>query len=154
LEYLGDIIAFFALLLSSYSTYRTLKLKKSEKELIDVQKKLNQLILKKETKEAKEASKADLGANFITVGKHKHRLKVFNKGKANAYNVTIEFPDGNDTVIENNVEEKFPLELMERGQSVVLIAAFHTQSKSKLKVKLIWENENGKKSEKIVFPTL
>jgi len=154
LEYVGDIIAFLALLLSSYATYRTLKLKKSEKELIDVQKKINYLILEKKTKEAQEASKADLGANFITIGKHRYRLKVFNKGKANAYNVAIEFPNGNDTVLESDIADKFPLELIEPGQSVSLIAAFDVQSKRKMEVKLIWKNESGKLIKKIVYPTL
>lgn len=154
MEYVGDIIAFLALLLSSYATYRTLKLKKSEKELIDVQKKINYLILEKKTKEAQEASKADLGANFITIGKHRYRLKVFNKGKANAYNVAIEFPNGNDTVLESDIADKFPLELIEPGQSVSLIAAFDVQSKRKMEVKLIWKNESGKLIKKIVYPTL
>jgi hypothetical protein len=154
LEYLSEFIALLALLLSGYATYRSLKFKKSEKELVDVQKKLNQLMLEKEKREATQAKKADLGANFIKVGKHKHRLKVFNKGKATAYNVNIEFPEGNDLILEHDLEEKFPLEIMERGQSVDLVAAFDLQSKSKLKVKLSWENEREETDEKILYSTI
>lgn len=154
MEYLSEVIAFLALLLSGYATFRSLKFKKSEKELVEVQKKLNQLMLEKEKREATQAKRADLGANFITIGKQKHRLKVFNKGKGTAYNVNIEFPDGNDLILQHGLKEKFPLEIMERGQSVDLVASFDMQSKSKLKVKLKWENENEEVDEKILYPTL
>ncbi len=154
MEYLSEFIAFLALLLSGYATYKSLKFKKSEKELVEVQKKLNQLMFEKEEREATQAKRADLGVNFIKIGKHKHRFKVFNKGKATAYNVNIEFPDGNHLILEHDLKEKFPLEIMERGQSVDLVAAFDMQSKSKLKVKLKWENEGEELEEKILYPTL
>lgn len=109
MEHLEDIIAFLALILSIYATHRALKFKKSQKELVEIQKKLNLLMLEKEEREANEAIRADLGANFITIGKNKHRLKIFNKGKNTAYNVKIEFPEGNDIILENDLEEKFHL---------------------------------------------
>ena len=154
LEYLSEIIAFFALLISGYATYKSHKFKENERELVEVQKKLNLLILEKEEREASQSNKADLGANFITVGKHKYRLKVFNKGKATAYNVQISFPDGNEIVDEHSIKQRFPLEKMERGQSLELLSSFASQKKRKLGVKLKWENEDGKKQQKILFPTL
>lgn len=151
---IGNIIALLALILSGYATYRTHKFKESEQELFELQKKVNKLVLSKEKKEADEATKANIGANFIKIGKAKHRLKVFNKGKATAYNVKIEFPDGNDLIIESDVEDKFPMEIVEQGQSVDLVAVSHTQSNNKLKIRLIWENDDGSKDEKIIYPTL
>ena len=153
LEHLGDIIASLALLLSGFATYKALKFRKSEKELVEIQKKLNQLMFEKEKREVEEASKADLGANFISLGNSQHRLKVFNKGKSTAYNIRIEFPDGNDIVSENDLEDKFPLEILERGQSVELVAIFHFKSKSKLKMKLIWQDELKNEYDKTVYPT-
>jgi len=153
-EYLSEIIAFLALLLSGYATYRTLKFKNNEKELVDVQKKLNMLMFEKEKREADQVSKADIGANFISTGKHNFRLKIFNKGKAPAYNVTIAFPDGNDMVDEHSIKQKLPLEKMEQGQSVDLLASYGSESKMKLKVELKWQNKDGKEQIKIVYPTL
>lgn len=153
-EYLSEIIAFLALLLSGYATYRSLKFKNSEKELVEVQKKLNLLMFEKEKREADQVSKADIGANFISTGKHNYRLKIFNKGKAPAYNVTIGFPDGNDMVDEYSIKRKLPLEKMEQGQSVDLLASYGSDSKMKLKVELKWQNKDGKEQTKIVYPTL
>jgi len=152
--YFSEIISFVALLLSAFATYKSLKFKKNEKELIEVQKQLNQLMIEKETREVTQAKRADLDANFISIGKQKHRLKIFNKGRGTAYNVDIEFPEGNDIVLEQDLNEKTPLEKMESGNSFDLIAAFHSQSKRKLVVKLMWENENKERDEKLVYPTL
>lgn len=80
------------------------------------------LMLDKEEREAAHEKEADLGANFVPIGSNKRRLRVFNKGRAVAYHVTIDFPEGNDMVLEQDIQEKFPLELLERGQSVDLIA--------------------------------
>lgn len=154
MEYLSEIIAFLALILSGYATYRSLKFKNSEKELLEVQKKLNLLMFEKEKREADQVSKADLGANFISTGNHNFRLKIFNKGKAPAYNVTIAFPDGNDMVDEHSIKQKLPLEKMEQGQSVDLLASYGSDSNMKLKVELKWQNEDGYNQNKIVYPTI
>ncbi|WP_292364243.1 MULTISPECIES: hypothetical protein [unclassified Methanoculleus] len=151
---LGEITAIIALLLSAYATWRTHKFKKREEELLDIQKKLNIFILDKEEREATQEKKADLGANFVTIGSNKHRLKIFNKGRATAYNVTIDFPEGNHMILDHDIEQKFPLESLERGQSVELIAVVGMSTKSKLAVRLFWQNEDGKKSDKTVHVTL
>ena len=151
---LGDIIAFFALLLSGYATWRTHRFKKSEEELLDIQKKLNVLIIDKEKREAANEKKAELGANFITIGSNKHRLKIFNKGKATAYNVTIAFPEENNIIHKHDIDAIFPLESLERGQSVELFAVIGMHTKSKLAIHLSWQNEDGETSEKVAYATL
>lgn len=151
---LGEIIAGLAFLLSVYATWRTHRFKKSEEELLDIQKKLNALIIDKEEREAANEKKADIGANFITIGSKKHRLKVFNKGKATAYNVTIDFPEGNHVILDQDIKRKFPLESLERGQSVELIAVVAMHTKSKLAIRLSWQNEDGKTDDKVVYATL
>src|SRR5690625_224246 len=127
----GDIIAGLAFLLSGYATWRTHSFKKKEEELLDVQGKVNTLILEKEKREAAQASRAALGASFIAIGSKKHRLKVFNRGKAEARHVQIDFPEGNEVIIESELEDKFPVEVLEPGQAVELIAAVHMGTKRK-----------------------
>ncbi len=151
---LGDIVAILALSLSVYATIKTLKFKKRERELIEIQKKLNLLMLEREEKEIVEGSKADIGTNFITIGKHKHRLKIFNKGKVSAYNVNINILDGKDSFYENEIQSKFPLEILERGQSVELLAAIHSDSKAKYKIMFTWKDEDGNEYEKTTYPTI
>jgi hypothetical protein len=135
----GDVIAGIALLLSSYATWKATK--------------LNNLLLKKEANEALNIKKADLGASFINYIKT-HKLKIWNKGKAAARNVMLEFPEGNDFLIQEEIDRKFPLELLDAFQSVELIAVVHMGTKSKHPIRLIWSDDSGERNEKIVYPTI
>ncbi|MEG3054765.1 MAG: hypothetical protein RQM90_00835 [Methanoculleus sp.] len=47
-----------------YATWRAHAFKKREEELLEIQKKLNMLMLDKEEREAAHEKEADLGANF------------------------------------------------------------------------------------------
>src|SRR5688500_11030012 len=127
---LGDIIAAFAFLLSSYATWVTLKFNQRQKSLIESQEKLNNLLLEKEFNEAITTKKADLVATFIKLG-NSYRLKIWNKGKACAHDVRIEFPDGNNFLIPSDIKDKFPLEALETFQSVELIAPVSMETKRK-----------------------
>jgi hypothetical protein len=150
----GDIIAGLAFLLSSYATWQTVSFNKKQKSLVESQEKLNNLLLEKENEDSLKEKRADLGASFIKIGSSKCRLKIWNKGSSTARNVKIEFPEGNDVVIDSEVADKFPMESLERHQSVELIAAVHMQTKRKHVVRLIWEDDAQSHNEKLSYPTL
>ena len=151
---LSDIIAVLALGLSAYATWRSLRFNKKEAEFLDLQGKVNSLILEKEQREADQAGQAELGASFLSIGSKKHRLKIFNKGKVAAHNVNITFLSGNDIVPNSEIEDKFPMEHIDPGQAVELIAAVHKQTKRKHAIRLKWSDPNGEEREKDVYPTL
>lgn len=150
----GDVIAGLAFLLSGYATWQTVSFNKKQKSLVESQEKLNNLLLEKENEGSLKDKSADLGASFIKLGSSKYRLKIWNKGSATARNVRIEFPEGNDLVIESEVADKFPMESLERHQSVELIAVVHMQTKRKHGVRLIWEDDAQSHNEKLSYPTL
>ena len=151
---LGDIIAGLALLLSAYATWRSHRFKKKEEDLLDVQRKVNSLVLEKEKREAEQAERAELGASFIAIGSKKHRLKIFNRGKAPAHKVSIDFPEGNDIIPDTELRDKFPMELIEPGQAVELIASVHLGTKRKHAIGLRWKDAGGQEREKVVRVTL
>lgn len=150
----GDIIAGLAFLLSGYATWQTVSFNKKQKSLVESQEKLNNLLLEKENEDSLKEKRADLGASFIKLGSSKYRLKIWNKGASTARNVKIEFPEGNNVVIDSEVTDKFPMESLERHQSVELIAAVHMQTKRKHVVRLIWEDDAQPHNEKLSYPTL
>ena len=151
---IGDIVSVLALLFSGYATWNSRKSKKKEEEILDLQSKVNLLVLEKEQREASQANSADISANLVRLGKGQHRLKIFNKGKSSAYKVDIDFPDGNDMFIDDEIREKFPMELMEPGQSVELLAFIHFRSKRKVPISLKWKNSDDETKEKVVHVTL
>ena len=131
-----------------------MKFNDRQKSLIESQEKLNQRLLEKEDAESNEEKKGNLGATFIKLGSNKYRLKIWNKGRATERNVSIDFPEGNDCLIESDINSKFPLETLDTLQSVELIAAVHMGTKNKHAIKLCWADDFSSTNEKIVYPTL
>ncbi|MDO3623685.1 hypothetical protein Q3O98_21645 [Ralstonia pseudosolanacearum] len=151
---LAGYAAILALALSCYSTWRTVKFNKKQEELIESQRQLNALLAQKEAAEQAENRRASVSASFIKLGTGKYRLKVFNQGPAIARNVQISFPFGNEVVLDSEIEAKFPMETMDRYQSVELAALVHMQSPSKVGIQLDWIDEDGANRSKTIHPTL
>lgn len=110
--------------------------------------------MNKENQDALNDKSANLGASFIKLGSSKYRLKIWNKGSSTARNVRIEFLEGNDVIINSEVIEKFPMESLEKHQSVELIASVHMKTKRKHVIRLIWEDDAQYHNEKLSYPTL
>jgi hypothetical protein len=150
----SDVVAGLAFLLSAFATWKTLQFNDRQRSFIESQERLNKRLLEKEDAEADEEKKADLGATFIKLGSSSYRLKIWNKGKSAARNVRIEFPSGNDVIVQSDIDRKFPLESLEPFQSVELMAAVHMGSKSKHEVTLLWADGHSEANEKVTYPTL
>ena len=151
---LGDVVALLALLLSAYATWKSNQFRQQERAILELQERINSLVLKKEEIEADQRESAEVGANFVKHGSNNYRLRVFNRGPATAEDVHVSFPDGNELVLQEDINEKFPLARMERWQSVDLIAAIHMGSPRKMTVALSWKDRGGRSSEKTFHLTL
>jgi hypothetical protein len=137
----AEAIAFIAVIVAFYYGWQNSQLTKK--------------LLVKEDGEAQARSRADLGANFVKIGRNNYKLKVFNRGSASARNVRVEIEDEESScLIQSDIDSKFPHECLEPHQGVELIAAVHMGSKSKHPMKLIWDDDFKKSNEKMVYPTL
>jgi hypothetical protein len=145
--------AVLALALSVYSTIKTVQFNKKQEALIKGQAALNALLIEREKAGADEGKRADLGADFVKLGPSGYRLKVFNKGRATARDVQVEFPEGNEMVSQSDVERKFPMATLAQHQSVNLIASIHMGSEPKLAVRLTWTDDTGADNSKTVHCT-
>lgn len=150
----GDVISGLAFVFSIYATVKTIQFNNRQQSLIESQEKLNNLLLEKEISDSASERQANLGASFIKLGSNKYRLKIWNKGRAVARNIILEFPEGNDVLMESEIKEKFPLEALDTYQSVELIAAVHLGTKPKHAIRLIWSDEYHDRNEKLVYATL
>lgn len=111
-------------------------------------------MLDKERDDALANKKADLGATIVRLGRNNYRLKIWNKGKAAAKDVSIFFPEGNELVDERDVAEKFPLQILDTHQSVDLLAVVAMETRSKHAIRLTWSDDAGSQNEKLVFVTI
>lgn len=150
----ADIFAGLAFALSCYATWVTVRFNHRQKSLIESQERLNNILLLQAEREKNDASRADLGANFVKLGGGKYRLRIFNKGKSTARNVQIDFPEGNDVLIQSEIDEKFPLEALEQHQSVDLLVGAHLGSKLKHAMRFTWADRADENNQKTVYATL
>lgn len=150
------VVAFAALVVSLISLRKTGKFNARQNELAETTERLNRLLIDRETVEGEAAKKADISANLINVSKNSYRLKVFNKGKGVARNVRLtDLADPGDSIlIRSDIEERFPVPILEQHQSVALIAAIHMGSPLRAHVKLVWDDETGTDHEKELTPAL
>jgi hypothetical protein len=153
-EIIQAVFTVFTFLLSVYAAVKTIGFNKRQNEMAQTQEDLNKLLLRKETNEAIDSYKAELGVKFIKIGNNSNRLKVFNKGKGLARNVRINFPETLDMFSMHDIDSKFPLEIMEQHQSVELIASVHLGSKRKIIVELFWDDDTGISQSKVLYATL
>lgn len=151
---LGDIVAIAALVISMYSLKKTSYFNRKQTEFAETNAKLNKFLLLKEQEEKLQQRKADISANFVSMGKNKQVLKIFNKGKGTAKNVRLEFFEGDDLFIESDVTDKFPIPILESFQHVDLRALNEFGSSRRIRVRLIWDDSLGNDNEKELTPTV
>ncbi|MRT48700.1 hypothetical protein GJV12_07550 [Raoultella sp. RIT712] len=156
----SDIIASLALLVTIACQVRSeLKSKKSDSEqrvMKDEQDRLRKLLLQKETNSAINEMKAELGARLVKVSKNNYRLKIFNRGKIEARSIEIQFPDndGDEYLVMRDVADKFPYEVLHPQHGIEIIAYMSFESKSKYRLKLIWDDNYKRRNEEEFFVSI
>ena len=153
----SDTIALAALAVSIYTIISSeVKSRKSDREqrvIKDEQDRLRKLLLEKETKSAISEMKAELGARLVKIANNNYRLKIFNRGKVEARNLEINFPDndGNKYLSMHDVEDKFPYEVLHPQHGIEILAGLSFGSKNKYRIKLIWDDDFKKRNEEEFF---
>ena len=140
------VIAAISLLIAIISLFKSSKAQRIQNKVNELELKIKENALERIEKEKEEAALACVEARFITVGKGKHRLKVWNSGSATAYNVSARF-DG-DVGIMILDREKQPFEELDARKSYELVLITHDGSASKFRIITEWTDANGKQHTK------
>jgi hypothetical protein len=147
------VAAVSALGVSLWSASKTHSFNRRQNELFEITEKLSRVQLERETSETVAARRADISANFVNVGRS-YRLKVFNKGKGTARNVRLERLDSTDLLMQGDIDEKFPVPILEQHQWVELIAVVHMQSPPRAYIRLTWDDDHAKDNNKELTPSV
>lgn len=145
---LSDVAAFLALAVAVWSAVQTGRFNKRQSAFAETAERLNQLLIDKEASDSQSQLQADVSATFIKIGKNNFRLKVFNKGMVSARNVRLEVLSGERLVGQHELQQKFPLPILERHQSVELITNVHHGSPRRAHVRLHWDDDAGEGHQK------
>lgn len=87
------------------------------------------------------------------IAKNNYRLKIFNRGRVEARNIGIHFPDndGSEYLSMHDVEDKFPYEVLHPQHGIEILAGISLGSKTKYRIKLIWDDNYKKRNEEEFF---
>jgi len=149
----SDGIAIGALLLAGWSTFRTEKFNRRQAAFEETNERLNLMLIEREASESNEQKRADVSADFYKSGANNYRLKVFNRGKATARNVRIEVLDNGRILMQDDIDRKFPVPVLEQHGSVELHAMIHFGSPPRTHVRLTWDDDLGANQSKELHPT-
>lgn len=146
----GDLPAYVALGLSLAALSVTLGFNQRQKKFFENQELLNKQMLRQIDEQAKEKKQADFGARIVKLGQASHRLKIFNSGKAPGRNVRLEVLEGQDMLLGGDLENKFPADQIDSGSGIEMMVAMYLSGPTKLKLRILWEDDHSLNQEKIV----
>lgn len=134
-----------AILISILSFKDSRKANKVRDRLNEVEEKLKSYALEDKEKEREDASKACVDARIVNISKNKYKLKVWNSGKATAYNVDFEIPSEYNGIIWR---DKVPYEFLEPGKNFEEHVLVHMGTPRKFTITTTWKDEQGTKYSK------
>ncbi|QBP43180.1 hypothetical protein [Paenisporosarcina antarctica] len=129
-----------ALGLSILSYKDSRKANKVQDRLKEVEEKLKKYELEDKEKEREEATKACVEARIGRISKGKYKMKVWNSGKATAYNVNFNIPEECEEVVRR---DKVPYEFLESGKSFEEHVLVDFETPNKFKVTTTWMDKQG-----------
>lgn len=129
-----------AIVLSVLSYNDSRKANKVRDRLNEVEEKLKKYELEDKEKEREESSKASVEARIMKISKGKYRMKIWNSGKANAYNVDFKIPSECKGIIWR---DKVPYEFLEPGKNFEEHVIVHHGTPTKFRITTTWEDKQG-----------
>jgi len=147
LEFIAQyIIPIAAFVVSLISLHKTRKISELEKKITEYDAFIKENEVQKILEEKSKKPEAQIDARVTTISKNQHRIYVYNKGTANAYNIDYKLDKGSCIIPINPVT---PFEVLEPGGHFEEpVAVVMSGSGPKYKITLYWEDGDGNKKQK------
>lgn len=137
INYVVPIVAIFLSLISLLISSKNLKI---QTRVIKLEEKLKSYELNEKEKELAESKIACVEARVYCLSRDKYRLKIWNSGKATAYNVDYLIQDN---VSHGIVREFAPYEFLEAGKSFEELVVVHSGTVRKFVLMTTWSDGEG-----------
>lgn len=132
-----------ALLLSILSFLDSRKANAVQARLLEIEKKLKSYELEERERQREETMEACIEARVMNISKNNYKMKMWNSGKATAFNV--------DFTVAKEIgvfREKVPYEFLEPGKSFEEIVLVHFGTPRKFSITTTWSDSSGKPHSK------
>ncbi|PEQ96609.1 hypothetical protein CN481_00245 [Bacillus sp. AFS006103] len=139
-------------LILSYLSYRdSRKANRLRERLHEVEERLKKYELEEKEKEREEATRACVEARIYNVARHNFRMKIWNSGKATAYNVDFEIAEEYRGYVRR---EMVPYEFLDPGKSFEEYVMVHSGTPNKFIVTTTWTDKQGESYSKEQIVTI
>lgn len=138
----SDIIATVALGFSAFVWFR-------QRKINQLARRLNELQIESELAAREDAQKAELGARFVKHGQHSYQLNIYNRGPADARNVSIHVLGEENFLASSELRDKLPVDCLFPQESVKLLALPTLGSGAGLHIDLTWNDGTGHRSREM-----
>jgi hypothetical protein len=143
--FIGYVVPFIAIAISIFSFHESRKVNKVQLRVNEMEEKLKKYELEEIEKVREAANKSIVEARIYNVSKGKYRLKIWNSGQAEAYDVDFQVPEELKGIV---FRDKVPFEVLEPGKSFEEHIIVHMGMPHKFSVKTIWKDADGEQYEK------
>jgi hypothetical protein len=154
IEVISDYIAGAALIVSVIAYWDGRRVSRNSQRLFEQEVELLRGQVSAMRLATRQEREAKVSAKMYKEGKSSWRVRIYNAGPADARNVRVVLDDQNSLVTNDAIREKFPMDKLEKGQSVDVYALVHMQSPSKEYLLIRWDDSVGVDRENRVEITL
>lgn len=144
-EFVIDVVQYgFPTIAIGLSILSYIKSRKSDDirdRLLVVEEELKRYALEEKKKEIEDSRKACIEARIVPTGNRNYKLKIWNSGKAKAYNIDYKVPEEYKSMF---YRDKIPYEYLDAGKNFEEHVIVSMSSPSVIKITTLWEDEDGK----------
>lgn len=133
------VISAISLLLAIVSFVFSLPAQKLQNKINKLELQLKEYELNQIKNESKK--EACIQARVIKISSGKYRLKVWNSGNADAFDISVHFEEGTNIMIGD--QEKIPFDVLEENKSFELWLIVHSGSARKFRIVTEWRDTEG-----------
>ena len=133
------VISAISLLLAIVSFVFSLPAQKLQNKINKLELQLKEYELNQIINESKK--EACIQARVIKISSGKYRLKVWNSGNADAFDISVHFEEGTNIMIGD--QEKIPFDVLEENKSFELWLIVHSGSARKFRIVTEWRDTEG-----------
>lgn len=138
--FVSYIIPILSFVVSMIAFFKSRKNRNTENRLRELELYIKEHDAKEIEKSHQNDGVAKVESRVYQVSDSKYSLKIWNSGKAIAYNINVNIHEKYNIMI---IDDKLPYEYLNPGDNFNLHVIFHMQSERKFEIKTSWENENG-----------
>ncbi|WP_146348449.1 hypothetical protein [Falsiphaeobacter marinintestinus] len=151
----SDVIALVALLVSGLSFWQARSGQRSQERLTDREVQLVRHQLSQFERDERASKEANVSAKLFKVDKNVWKLRVFNRGPAEARNVNVSPITSEGSMFpESSISQKLPMQVMEKDSSVDINAFPHFGSALKETIQISWDDASSANRTKDIEVTV